>query len=478
MTKTGLSGTPLHSLLLAWLLLACLAIATAPARAQAERPFSPFEFALLGDPQIGYGPGGEHADARRLGKVIQDINARNLPVSVLVGDLVQDRSLWQDWIFLLQARDLTGTALYAAGNHDVVDTDSLRAFRDRYGTDYHDHVHNNVAFIVLNSETARDPRIDPVEFHQQWEFIAAALEKHRRAQRTHIVLVTHRPPYVRNPAEPESDANWPPETRQRLLRLAREYGVRWIISGHLHRTLLIDAGEPPGIAVHAGTARSFDQTPIGYFRFRVEPDAITPERIDLEPAPNPPPSIPGLRGWTPRLLDFSPRHWLFTLLYAAAGVAALFAARRLKQSNAIDGPGPWRLIGLALLFFGLNMQLDFDELLSETGRILARLAGVYGQRHLLIGALMLVLAAIGAAFLWRLPRRHRFSAPGKLALICLAVPTTWFVLSALSNHHIGIVFNETWWDLAVLLALACIAGCVRWELRARPIELSSRWPPP
>lgn len=439
------------------------------ASAQPGPGFKPFEFALLGDPQIGYGPGGEYADASRFGQVVDHVNAQGLPLAIIAGDLVQDRSLWQEWIFSGVVRRMQPRVLLAAGNHDVVDPASLDAFRRRHGKDYFDAVVNDVAFIVIDSETARDERISAVEFAAQWDFIAHSLAVHRAAGRRHIVLVMHRPPFVDDESEAASEQNWPPATRARLLALARASGVRWILAGHLHRTHMAEARDGLRIVVGAGSARSFDRSPVAYHRFRVGFEGLSHQQVVVAPPPPEPFSVPGLRGWTPRLFDPSLRHWIFTLLYAAAGTSALLSARRLAQRPGGEA-GPtrlWRAVALALFAFGANMQLDVDELLSELLRIAARGTGVHEIRHGLSATVLLAAGAAAALWLARTQRGASVEPPAAMALGLLAVPSAWFALSVISHHRIGMLFNEGWWDLLVLAALGGIAVCASRARRPR-----------
>jgi len=448
------------------LAIICLAARLAPVSAQTPEGFTPFEFALLGDPQIGYGQGGEYADAARFGQVVGAINAQQLPLAIIAGDLVQDRSLWQEWIFSGVVRRLQPRVLLVAGNHDVVDGGSLKDYRVRHGQDFYDTVINNVAFIVINSETARDTRVSAAEFELQWNFIQRSLEVHQRAGRTHILLVMHRPPFVHDEAEASSDANWPLETRERLLRLARQHGVQWILAGHLHSTADIRAKDGLRIIVGAGSARSFDRSPVGYHRFSVAQDGLRVQKVVVAPAPREPYSIPGLREWTPRLLDPSPRHWFLAIVYCAVGALALARSRRLRAPepgslNAPPGAQLWYGIALALFGFGLNMQLDLDELLREVGRIGAQLTGIYVVRHVITASTLIALAGAATFLLIRLHRRSRHDPATTAVLALLIAPGAWFFLSAVSHHDIGMVFNEAWWDILILASLAGIALCAR-----------------
>ncbi|MEO8314743.1 MAG: metallophosphoesterase [Pseudomonadota bacterium] len=416
-------------------------------------------FALLGDPQIGYGPGAEYADAVRFGHVVDDVNSRGLGLTVIAGDLVQDRSLWQNWAFSRVVRRLHGSVLLVPGNHDIVDAPSLAEWRKRHGPDYRELLWHETAFIALDSETLRDTRISVAENAAQWSFLERSLASHKAAGRKHIVLAMHRPPFATSEDEPESDSNWPPAARTRLLSLARNYGVRLILAGHLHRTAEMATQDGIRIVVGAGSASSFDRSPIGYHLIRIDNDLPSVERVVVEPAPRAPFAVPGIPGWTPRLLDFSLRHWLFTIIYGVAGAQAFALARRRKSSR-------WLVVAITLFFFAANMQLDFDEFLRETGRVGAQLTGIYAVRHLITsGATFFMAAAAILMFArnWTTRGSERLSL---LALGLLAPSTAWFELSVISHHDWGMLFNEGWWDLLILSALMGILACGAYSWRA------------
>ena len=421
----------------------------------AAATFEPFEFALLGDPQIGYGVGAEYADARRFGLVVDDIAANRIPLSVVAGDLVQDRSLWQHWAYQRVARALPGQVLLLPGNHDVVDRASLQDWRSRHGPDYHDFVYQNVAFVLLNSETARDDSVSSSEYAEQWAWLERILVAHSAAGRTHIVLAMHRPPFVEREDEGASYANWPPAARARLLSLARAHGVRWILAGHLHSTVTITASDGLRIVVGAGSARVRDGSPIAWYQIRVSERGLTFEQRVVAPTPAEPFAVPGLSGWTPRLFDPSLRHWIFTFVYVLVGVLAW----RVSQRAPPAAQSVWRAVMMLLFAMGINMQLDFDELVTESGRVAAKLLGIYALRHVISTGIALAVAGGAVLLFVRSWTRARQERNALAALALLAPSLAWFCLSAISHHGWGMLFNEGWWDLLILAALIGIAGC-------------------
>lgn len=411
-----------------------------------------FEFALLGDPQIGYGPSGDFADYRRLSEVLGAVRASQAELVVVPGDLVQSRRYVEGALVRRALGAAERPVLVVPGNHDVVDAESLADFQEDYGADHFVEVRGAVAFVGLDSETARGTGISEAAFELEWDFIVQAMSE-LDSSVTARFLVMHRPPFFEDEHEGGSEANWPPEPRARLLALARQHGFRHVLAGHLHRTHSARTADGIEIVVLPGTARSFDQSALGYERFVVRGAEVTHHFVRVAPGPADPPSVPGLSAWTPRLVDPSPRHWLFTLLYGFAGYAALRRARRDAARRT------WQTIGAVCLAFGANFQLDLDEAITEVGRVVSQRLGFYPLRHLLTGAAFALLVAFAARRLAR--ARERTEAGTWLALVALSVPLGWFCLSAMSHHDLRMILEEDTWDLLHLLALGTVALAAR-----------------
>src|SRR5690606_19236612 len=219
--------------------------ASASAQAAPEK----VRIAFVGDPQIGYGD--LWADYFRFNRVIDAINRSSPDLVVVPGDLVEDRSPLESWLFAKSYTKFRPTVLLTPGNHDVVDSETLEDYRSDFGPDYYTREAGPVTLLVINSETARSPEISQREFIEQWEFIERSLMK-STAQKKRPVLVTHRPPFARDEHEKSSKAGWPPKTRARLLALCRSHGVDLILAGHLHTTRALQTHDGIEIRVLAG----------------------------------------------------------------------------------------------------------------------------------------------------------------------------------------------------------------------------------
>lgn len=57
-------------------------------------------------------------------------------------------------------------------------------------------------------------------------WIEAQFQALKRRQPKHVVLLSHVPPFIAEPKEPQGWANWEQEPRQRIVKLAKEAGVR------------------------------------------------------------------------------------------------------------------------------------------------------------------------------------------------------------------------------------------------------------
>lgn len=416
----------------------------------------PVSFVLLGDPQIGYGIGGDWADRARFRQVLAAVDASRPALAVVAGDLVQNRNFWQWWIFDAALEGSRTKPLMVVGNHDVVSERSLARFRASYGSDHYRYAVGPVTFVVLDSEVMRTPALSAREFDDQWRWFEKTLADEPSGHR--VFVVAHRPPFAYEENEPDSGQNWPQPTRQRLLAAMRRHGVGWFLAGHLHERRTLRTQDGIEIIVEPGSARSFDASVVGYRAFRVDGDRVEEKLVKVLDAPTPPFSVPGFPDWTPRLFDFSIRHWLFTLAYFATAALALRTARRLRAAKRAATLGVWGAVAGALFFFGLNMQLDFDEFFTEIGRSGAKLVGIYGVRHVITGSALALLCVLAALWLARRYLASPRDRPTTVAIAALAVPTGWFCLSAISHHSLGMILEEETWDVLTLLAFLAIGG--------------------
>ena len=123
------------------------------------------------------------------------------------------------------------------GNHDVGNEATpqlLATYRERFGRDYYSFREGDIAGIVVNSSLLKAPKNVPDEGAKMEAWLKIELEKARSEGAKHILIFEHIPPFLKDPAEPETYDSFPPETRARYLKLLHQYGVKHIFNGHYH----------------------------------------------------------------------------------------------------------------------------------------------------------------------------------------------------------------------------------------------------
>jgi len=197
-----------------------LAALAAPAIAPAQDAFS---FALLGDRTGEAQPGVYERVWRRI--------AEEKPAFVLgAGDSIEGmndataEAEWREFLRILEP--FKKYPLYLApGNHDVWSPSSERLFERYSGHPVHYAFDYKTAhFTVLDN--SRSDEFSPGEL----TFLEADLKAH--AAQPIKMIVSHRPSWLIQAAVGNLD--FP------LRRLAKEYGVRYVIAGHVHQIIHIE----------------------------------------------------------------------------------------------------------------------------------------------------------------------------------------------------------------------------------------------
>src|SRR6266849_6081346 len=189
----------------------------------AESTPDSFRFVLLGD-RTGEPPAGVYE------QVLREAAAEDPAFLLSVGDLIQglnDAPAEREWQALEQI--LAPYRRYpfhsAPGNHDIWSDSSERLFRKytghapRYSFDY-----GKAHFTILDN--SRSEKFSPDEL----TFLEKDLQAH--AAQPVKFIVSHQPSWVvdailRNPSFP-------------VHQIAKKYGVRYVIAGHVHQMLHVD----------------------------------------------------------------------------------------------------------------------------------------------------------------------------------------------------------------------------------------------
>jgi UDP-2,3-diacylglucosamine pyrophosphatase LpxH len=230
-----------HALCLLATLL--LALAAAPAS-------DSFRFVVLGDRTGGAQPGIYE-------QVWQEAATEDPAFVVTVGDTIEglnDATVETEWEAVEHIlAPYRRYALYLApGNHDVWSEKSERAFRQHsrhaphYGFDY-----QQAHFTVLDN--SRSDQFSP----EQLNFLEKDLQTH--AAQPVKFIVSHRPSWLMEAmfANPNFAVH----------RLAKKYGVQYVIAGHIHEMLQmhLDGVTYVSMASAGGHLRAFKKYEDGWF---------------------------------------------------------------------------------------------------------------------------------------------------------------------------------------------------------------------
>jgi hypothetical protein len=201
-------------------------IETTPVRAE-SRPPRPDEFGFLVAADTHAvrraGPDGVSENPEFV-RNLDWVNRLPGDFLIIVGDVVDGYSdpsiLAKMWNGFDELTKRTSRPIYVVpGNHDIYDSQSEQAWRQRYGTLYRSFDHQGSHFILLDSEDLARP---PAIAGAQLAWLAEDLERHSRANRIFVFL--HRPLWA------EAKQAWDRDVHPLLSR----HGVDTVFAGHWH----------------------------------------------------------------------------------------------------------------------------------------------------------------------------------------------------------------------------------------------------
>ena len=172
--------------------------------------------------------------------------------------------------------------------------------------------------------------------------------------------------------------------------------------------------------------------------------------------------------------DPSPVAWLITLAYFVVAGLCFHAGRkekerRLGRGRLTHAPAFWFVLCGLLVALGFNKQLDVQSDVTEAGRGLFRILGLYEYRRFFQAVFVLLfaagaIAAVAAAiwFMRDLWRRYRLAFVG-IIYLCAFV-----IIRAASFHHVDTLLYHLplfGWLINTLLELGgnVINGYAAWE---------------
>jgi hypothetical protein len=134
---------------------------------------------------------------------------------------------------------------------------------------------------------------------------------------------------------------------------------------------------------------------------------------------------------------------VFAYLAATIACGRVWAADRQSVRRGLPGsPVFWLVLTLLLLLLGINKQLDFQTLLNDVGRRMAKAQGWYGVRRFYQVIFIGTVTALGlislGGFSWLARREWKRNFVALLGTVFLYV----FVLTRASSiHHVDVMLQ-------------------------------------
>jgi 3',5'-cyclic AMP phosphodiesterase CpdA len=260
----------------------------------------PFYFIQLSDPQFGMFTGNKDfaQETVNFEFAVATVNRLRPKFVVITGDLVNkpgDAAQIAEFKRIVGKIDSAIPVYNVAGNHDVenVPTPALIAsYTNLFGPDRYTFRHDGFVGVVLNSSVIHSPQQTTNEYAMQEQWLRAELARIKADGAQHIVIFQHHPWFLKAADEPDQYFNIPTERRASYLKLFREFGVKYLFSGHYHRNAVARDGDMEAVTTGpVGQPQGGDKSGLRvvivrdsglehrYYHF-----GEMPTQIDLQPA--------------------------------------------------------------------------------------------------------------------------------------------------------------------------------------------------
>lgn len=163
--------------------------------------------------------------------------------------------------------------------------------------------------------------------------------------------------------------------------------------------------------------------------------------------------------WRPGFNDPEPIGWIAFAAYGLASVLCFRAALcRADSPPARQSKRAWFLIGLALGFLGLNLQLDLHTFFFQWGRQIAETQGWYEKRRSFQKGFMAIFSITLIAGAFIAARRFRtFVKTQKLAVAGVLLVTAYVLARNAAFNHFDDREGSVW-EMKDALCLVELAG--------------------
>jgi 3',5'-cyclic AMP phosphodiesterase CpdA len=164
----------------------------------------------------------------------------------------------------------------AQGNHDVCNEptpETLTWYKKTFGEPWYSFTVNHALFIVLESDTLKNPKYVAKEKKEQLEWLKKTLsdaDKSKTPPKLKIVFM-HHPLYQKTVDEKDTYWNMPVDIRNELLKLFTDHKVNAVFSGHRHRNEYQKNGD---IELITTTSCTHKRKPVGFRIVKVHADKI------------------------------------------------------------------------------------------------------------------------------------------------------------------------------------------------------------
>jgi 3',5'-cyclic AMP phosphodiesterase CpdA len=220
----------------------------------------PFFFIQLSDPQFGmFTTNRDFAqETANFEFAVATVNRLRPKFVVITGDLVNkpgDAAQIAEFKRIVGKIDPAISVYNVAGNHDLENVPtpaSVAAYTNQFGPAYYTFRHGGFAGLVLNSSVIHSPQQTTNELAAQDKWLRTELERARGDGAQHIVVFQHHPWFLKSADETNQYFNIPKERRAPHLALFREFGVKYLFSGHYHRNAVARDGDIEAVTTWAG----------------------------------------------------------------------------------------------------------------------------------------------------------------------------------------------------------------------------------
>lgn len=249
---------------------------------------------LVGDAHVGVTDFSARFNA--LAKRIPNMNCTAV---VLMGDLTEHGSTKELKIArnMLSASNIDAKLIFATpGNHDLQKNvkdgwanpqlHMLDDFITIMGEDHHTLELPQTTIVITDSELLVSRNVELENRRQTlWAKLEQSLRTASEKNRT-IVLVCHRPLFLRSRDEADHSQNWPLKERNRLISMLPSGTTTHVYAGHIHKSISITALDPTiQVNTITGSGPNDDQSqPNNFARVIVEHNGmVRTEFTPIEP---------------------------------------------------------------------------------------------------------------------------------------------------------------------------------------------------